>query len=484
MNFISPDFLIFFPVVYGIYLALAKRHRAQNLLLLGTSYFFYAWFDWRFCGLLLVSTLLDFYIALVMYNVDRTAVGRNAAATVDLRKISLLISLATQLGILATFKYYDFFVLSARTALHGVGLDLPLPLLQAVLPAGISFYTFQTLSYVIDVYDRKIAPTTSLVNFGAYVAYFPHLVAGPIQRAKQLLVKIEEPRHLTAETILSGFYLALYGYVVKVVLADNMAIIVDEHFRNVRATGADIVLGTYAFAFQIYGDFLGYTSIARGISRMMGIEMTLNFRLPYFAIDPSDFWRRWHIALSTWLRDYLYIRLGGNRLGTARTYVNLMIAMALGGLWHGAGGNFVLWGVYHGLLLCLFLPWRRGKPREEGLQHAASGFYLWLRVILYFQLTCFGWLIFRAHGIHDVYDKLGLVLLHTRLADFDMASAARVCAYALPFMAFELYQYRTDRLEPWAAWSAPARVGWVALILVIISVLKPPYQSPFIYFQF
>lgn len=263
-----------------------------------------------------------------------------------------------------------------------------------------------------------------------------------------------------------------------------MAIFVNDHFRKVHATGANVLLGTYAFAFQIYGDFLGYTSIARGISRMMGIEMTLNFRLPYFAIDPSDFWRRWHIALSTWLRDYLYIRLGGNRLGTARTYVNLMVAMALGGLWHGAGANFVLWGVYHGALLCLFLPWRRHRPAEDDLRHSGAGAGVWLRMFIFFNLTCVGWVIFRSAGIQDLHDKIGLLLFHIRISDFDLPTVARALAFIVPFMGFELYQYMTNRLEPWAAWPAPVRIAWVALVLVVISVLKPPYQSPFIYFQF
>jgi len=330
MTFNSFQFFVFLPVVLGTYWLLRRRHH-QNLLLLVASYVFYGWWDYRFLSLLAISTVADFAIAQAM---NRTESDR-------IRRRWLFASLGVNLGILGFFKYFNFFVDSAVSVLNSLGLSAHAPTLSIVLPVGISFYSFQTLSYAFDVYRRRLPAERNIITFGLYVAFFPQLVAGPIERAQRLLPQFQAERHRPSPMeVWSGSWLILIGLFKKIVLADGLAMVVQDRFTDPTGHGAlSLLLGVYAFSIQIYGDFSGYSSIARGTSRLFGIELMRNFEQPYLSTNITQFWRTWHISLSTWLMDYLYIPLGGSQRGRRRTYINLMLTMLLGGLWHGAGGR-------------------------------------------------------------------------------------------------------------------------------------------------
>ena len=392
MVFNSLHFVWFFVIVYTLYRALP--HRAQNWLLLAASYYFYAAWDWRFLGLLVGSTAVDYTCARLL--------GR--ATSPSRRRALLAVSIGFNLTLLGFFKYFNFFAENLHVMFGALGWQVDFVTLRVLLPIGISFYTFVTMSYVIDVYREEVQPERNFVDFAVFVAYFPHLVAGPILRATTLLPQIEAPRRITSEQMRDGVWLIAWGYFQKVFVADNLASLANTVFDpNAHHTGVNVLLGAYAFAFQIYGDFAGYSNIARGTSKLMGIELPENFRFPYFVRTPQQFWRHWHITLSTWLRDYLYIPLGGNR-GTAwQTGQNLFVTMVLGGLWHGAAWTFVLWGIYQGLLLIAYraadaADWMRAVIRGD---NALARTVSWA---LMFHLTCFGWLIFRARSATQIAD--------------------------------------------------------------------------------
>src|ERR1051326_4831358 len=388
MLFNSLPFVAFFVVVYALYVIL--NHRWQNALLLIASYFFYGSWDWRFLGLMLFSTTMDYWFGLLL---GRTEDERK-------RRAVLIISISVNLGILFVFKYFNFFAGSLDRVLSHFALHLGVRVLNVVLPLGISFYTFHNISYIVDIYRRRVEPARRFEEFALYVALFPQLIAGPIARPAHLLPQIQKPRFISYDILRRGAWLILLGYFKKVVLADNMAPFTARLFDNPHAMhGTEVLLGLYAFAFQIYGDFSGYSDIARGLSNLMGFELALNFERPYFAANPAEFWRRWHISLSTWLRDYLYIPLGGNREGTRRTSRNPLITMFLGGLWHGAAWHYVAWGVFHGLLL-----WVRAAPTPAlaRLSFLRDGVGRALSVFVFFHITCFGWLLFVVKGLPDV----------------------------------------------------------------------------------
>ncbi len=340
MLFNSTTFWFFFAIVFSTYAVLSRRW--QNGLLLVASYVFYGWWDYRFLVLMLASTVFDYVVGLKL--------ATNSFPTARRRWITA--SLVGNLGLLGCFKYFNFFLDSTRSVLELMGFHADLWTLSIILPAGISFYTFQSLSYTIDIYRGHIQPARNFWDFALSVSFFPHLVAGPIQRADSLLRQIERPRSMTWDGWCEGSALVLIGLFKKMAIADMLAPLVERTFsRPEQCSSLILLFGVYCFAVQIYADFSGYTDIARGVARFMGFELMINFNQPYFAADITDFWRRWHISLSTWLRDYLYISLGGNRHGTLRTYRNLMLTMVLGGLWHGAAWTFVVWGALHGLYL-------------------------------------------------------------------------------------------------------------------------------------
>ena len=392
MVFNSLHFVWFFVVVYALYRVLP--HRAQNWLLLVASYYFYAAWDWRFLGLLVASTLVD-------YTCGRALAASHTPAA---RRTLLCLSLGFNLMLLGFFKYFNFFADSLYGVFGALGWQLDFVTVRVLLPVGISFYTFVTMSYVIDVYRREITPTRDLLDFAVFVAFFPHLVAGPILRASRLLPQIATPRTVSREQVRDGLWLIAWGFFQKVFVADNLASLANMVFDPAaQPTGVNVLLGAYAFAFQIYGDFAGYSNIARGTSKLMGIELIENFRFPYFVRTPQEFWRHWHISLSTWLRDYLYIPLGGSRGSAARTNLNLLLTMVLGGLWHGAAWTFVLWGVYHGVLLIAF----RAADRVRTFHAWVASPRALARILswaLMFHLTCYGWLIFRARSARQLIE--------------------------------------------------------------------------------
>ncbi len=469
MRFDSFVFPVFYLAVLALYWS-ARSVRRQNAVVLGASYLFYGWWDWRFLLLIYISTIVDFVVGKRL-----EATGKPGA-----RKRLVLTSIVTNLGILGVFKYFDFFVTSAVDALEGLGVGANAPLLRVILPVGISFYTFQTLGYTIDVFRRKQRAERSLLNFACYVAFFPQLVAGPIERASRLLPQFSVPRTLDESRFRSGLTLLTFGLVKKVAIADNMAPMVDYVYGLPagEASAPLIVAGTLAFAFQIYADFSGYSDIARGTARLMGFELCVNFDKPYVAMSPSDFWRRWHISLSQWLRDYLYIPLGGNRSDEVRTYRNLMATMVLGGLWHGAAWNFVVWGFYHGALLCVyrvarFDHWIRERGRLTRVVAAA----------IFFVFTLYGWLLFRATAPGQVE---GFTLaLFGGWGQMAVAGAILgvVMYFAMPLVAHHALSSGLggEKWEPRNPWA------WRTAILAVIvygALHTRASETAFIYFQF
>jgi len=471
--FNSFHFAVFFLVVYALYRSVP--HRAQNWLLLVASYYFYGSWDWRFLALLLASTGIDYLCAIY---ID----GRQDPRQ---RRRALLVSLGFNLSMLGFFKYFNFFAGSLQVLLRRVGIEADYATLNIVLPVGISFYTFITMSYVIDVYRRDIAPCRNLRDFALFVAYFPHLVAGPILRADWLLPQITRPRRIRAEQVRDALWLILWGFFKKVFVADNLAHVADAVFnRPGPATGLEVLVGVYAFAFQIYGDFSGYSDIARGTSLLMGIELNVNFRFPYFVRSASAFWQHWHISLSTWLRDYLYIPLGGNRFGSARTKRNLAITMLLGGLWHGAAWTYVLWGAYQGALLMAFrtgAEWIERHP-QRWIDRP------WARVagvLLMFQLTCYGWLIFRAHSVTQLASFTASLLgMHGGSSPIVANGVWQLVFFAGPLLLFHAYEARRDDLKAIFTLRPVARYA-ICLALLYATVLWGEFGGgEFIYFRF
>jgi alginate O-acetyltransferase complex protein AlgI len=470
MLFNSFHFWFFLGAVLLLYRALP--HRGQNRMLLLASYVFYGAWDWRFLSLIWISTLVD-YVA-----------GRAIAGTPPgrSRRAWLLASLAVNLGLLGVFKYYGWFSRELADLLGTFGLSPPLPALELVLPVGISFYTFQTLSYTIDVYRGHTSACRNLPDFALYVAFFPQLVAGPIERSARLLPQMLRPRRPTGEDFRAGTHEVMLGLFKKVVVADNMAPIVDTVFAKDPSTltGAECLVGLYAFAFQIYGDFSGYSSIAKGVARWMGIDIMTNFDMPYLATSPRDFWRRWHISLSTWLRDYLYVPLGGNRRSRLATYRNLILTMLLGGLWHGAAWTFVAWGLFHGAWLALHRLWDDRRPRRG----PASPWARTVSVFLTFHAVCLGWLLFRAESLAQVWGMLAAMGTNPAATPFALAAFATVAFFVLPLFVYEAWMHRRRDGEPGPAEGWRVRGLVYAYCALMLLFFPPPVSHEFIYFQF
>ncbi len=469
MTFNSWPFVLFIFPVLGVYYLLP--HRAQNRWLLLASYVFYGAWDWRFLGLIWLSTGVDYLIGQGIH--QATDKGR--------RKRLLCISLLSNLGLFGLFKYFNFFVDSASSFLTFIGLPAPHSSLQFILPIGISFYTFQTLSYTIDIYRGTLKPCRSFPDFALFVAFFPQLVAGPIERAKRLIPQIEQQRSVTGTQVAEGAWLVLWGFFKKLVIADNLARYVDPVYSSPgEAHLLLLLLATYAFAYQIYCDFSGYTDIARGLAKMMGFELMKNFDQPFLAASPAEFWRRWHISLSTWLRDYLYIPLGGNRGGIRIMYRNLFLTMLLGGLWHGAAWNFVIWGIFHGVLLILYRHFGDSSKRAEG----GLSFRRVMAVVWMFHLTCVGWWLFRINGLADIA-ALGHMLPRGFIFDGDCAMLLFVVtAAACMIWPIEWWSSKSDDPRGRWGWNLVGGPVLVSVMLLAIVVLTPPSVGGFIYFQF
>jgi alginate O-acetyltransferase complex protein AlgI len=450
-------FLLFFPVVYGLFRVLPVR--ARPWLLLPASLLFYGWWDWRFLGLLLLTSIVDWGVA------------RAIAASEDprRRKALVTVSVVLNLTVLGTFKYLGFFARELDAVLATLGVHGALPVLEVALPVGLSFYTFQAMAYTIDVYRRDTEEVRSLPRFLLFISFFPQLVAGPIERARDLAPQLRELRGPSREQLAEGLQLMVWGYVKKVVVADNLAPLVTTAFDMPNPSGFQVLLGAYAFTWQIYCDFSGYSDIARGVAKWLGVELTVNFDLPFFAASPRELWQRWHITLSRWLRDYLYIPLGGNRHHASR---NLLVTMLLGGLWHGANWTYLVWGAWHGLALAAQRRWPVRLPRI-------------LAVPLMFHFTCLGFVIFRLHTMFQLPSLVRAVAAGVTPSATDLALARLFVLLVIPVVVLEAALVRRGGAAafplafPRVVQGVVAVAGFVAVI-----VLGATYGQEFIYFQF
>ncbi len=474
MAFNSIPFGVFLTVAFFVFWALQRSQRARVTWLLAASYFFYGCWNARYLGLIVFSTLLDYWVGARLHRETRPA----------RRRAWLSVSLVGNLGVLATFKYYDFFAESLVTLLARFDLSISPPLLDVLLPVGISFYTFQTLSYTIDIYRGKLEPAESLLEFAVFVAFFPQLVAGPIVRAKQFLPQFRRLPTLTPERLGTGLALILKGLFKKIVIADFLAKrLVDPVFAGPEAYGAaDTWLSIYAYALQLYGDFSGYTDIAMGSARLIGFELPENFRAPYASRTLQDFWQRWHITLSTWLRDYLYIPLGGSRVGPVRTYVNLSMVAFVAGLWHGAHWTLVAWGGMHGIGLALTRLYQRWREGHRG-PAPPPGFALGvLQRALTFHFVAASMILFRGGNWTTITEIVqGLFRFDGGPRLLTVATAAVIAVGYLTHFAPMSWKDRVlQRFGTWPGW---AQGIVLALVLALFQSLSLE-SDPFIYFQF
>lgn len=471
MLFDTPIYFVFLAVIVLLYWSL--KHRRQNILLLAASYFFYGWWDWRFLGLILISTTVDYYCA------------RSIRSSEDprRRRLLLIFSVAVNLSFLGVFKYFNFFADSLHTALQTLGFnDVPMVALRILLPPGISFYTFQELAYIVDVYNRRLEPAKSFLDYALFISFFPHLVAGPIQRPAHLLPQVQNPRRFQPDAVFNGIVLILSGLFRKCVVADNCALLANAAFGGQLGEPSlfIVALGAYAFAWQIYGDFSGYSDIARGSAQLMGFHFMLNFRQPYLATSLQDFWRRWHISLSTWLRDYLYIPLGGSRHGEAKTQRNLMATMLLGGLWHGANWTFVVWGALHGAGLSLG---RLGSRATNAVESERSWWRSWAFRIATFHLVCLTWIFFRAASVGDALAFLSGIATVSWRPEF-FGAFSMLAFFTLPLFLMDLLLEARGEEYPLAAAIEPYRVAVACSFLLAVTLFSGSQINAFIYFQF
>ncbi|MDA3817094.1 MAG: MBOAT family protein [Prolixibacteraceae bacterium] len=410
MLFNSIDFAIFLPIVFFLYWFVANKNlKLQNYLIVVASYTFYGWWDWRFLSLILFSTLVDYSVGRRLLNEEN----------ISKRKILLWVSILVNLGFLGFFKYYNFFLDNFVSAFSFFGTPINAQGLNIILPVGISFYTFQTLSYTIDVYKRKLEPTKDFIAFSAFVSFFPQLVAGPIERATNLLPQFYKKRTFEYNKAVDGLRQILWGLFKKIVIADNSARIANEIFNNsADYSGSTLVIGALFFTFQIYGDFSGYSDIAIGTSRLFGFNLKQNFAFPYFSRDIAEFWRRWHISLSTWFRDYLYIPLGGSRGGTWMKVRNTFAIFIVSGFWHGANWTFIVWGALNALY---FLPLLLLNKNRQNTNTVAQGKYLptlkeFYQMGITFSLTVLAWVFFRAENIGHALNYLSTIFSKSLLS--------------------------------------------------------------------
>jgi D-alanyl-lipoteichoic acid acyltransferase DltB (MBOAT superfamily) len=465
MLFNSYIFFIFLALVFTVFMALKKNHKARVLWILLASYVFYGYWEWKFLSLILISTFVDFFTGIKVEESD-TKTGK---------KKWLMVSLITNLGILAYFKYANFFIDSFNDLFQQIGLNFYQPALNIVLPVGISFYTFQTMSYTIDVYRGKSRAERDFSNFALFVTFFPQLVAGPIERADHILKQFKEKFYPTKVQIQEGIHLIIFGLFKKVMIGDTLARIVDEIYTQPDAYNSlELTAAVILFGFQIYADFSGYSQIARGTSKLLGVELMKNFNQPYLSVTITDFWRRWHMSLSSWLRDYLYISLGGNRVG--RTKLNLFLTMLLGGLWHGANWTFVVWGFLHGMYLSI-------HKFFMGLSIPMPKVLAWL--ITQFAVY-YAWLYFRANSIADAFT------IQKRILEFE--TSAEGWFLMQTSLVVGILLYAIDRFENKSGYDSafryhiknPAVTYGILSAMAFISFLYM-FQNkslPFIYFQF
>jgi alginate O-acetyltransferase complex protein AlgI len=471
MIFTQPVFFAFFALTFGVHWAL-ENARSRKLWLLAMSYVFYGYWDVRFVGLIVLCTVFDYAIGLLLARTD--APGRRHAL--------IAASLCMNLGLLGFFKYYGFFVDSALALLKSLDFRVSIPLLKVVLPAGISFFTFQTMSYTIDVYRRQLEPQRNFLDFALFVGFFPQLVSGPIVRASQFLPQLTMPRVLANVDVRRALALFAVGYFKKACVADNIAAAIDPVFNHPTSyTGAERTLSALLYSVQIYCDFSGYTDMALGAAALLGYELAVNFRAPYFSVSVREFWQRWHISLSTWLRDYLYIPLGGNRGGAVYAARNMMITMLLGGLWHGANWTFILWGFLHGAALAVHRLWL-SRPRARASAAPAPSWKTGLSWLATFSWVVLCFTIFRCPNIHSAFEFLIVRTARGRTVgpslDWWVVIALLAAAHYFCFRHREAIKRQVVSLPDLAFY--PALGGAAALLLS----LTPAKAAPFIYFQF
>ena len=478
MLFNSIDFAIFLPIVFILYWFVTAKHlKLQNLLLVGASYFFYAFWDWRFLSLIVFSTVLDFTVGLLLEKENNQ--GR--------RKLYLLISVVVNLGFLGFFKYFNFFLENFIEVYSLFGMSLRASSLQIILPVGISFYTFQTMSYTIDVYRKNLKPTKNFIAFSAFVSFFPQLVAGPIERAAQFLPQFYVKRKFDKENAVRGLRQILWGLFKKVVIADNCAVYANEIFNNYPDySGSTLILGAVFFTFQIYCDFSGYSDIAIGTSRLFGFNLMKNFSYPYFSRDIGEFWRRWHISLSSWFRDYLYIPLGGSRGGVLSKIRNIFIIFIVSGFWHGANWTFVIWGALNAIyfLPLLLREKNRGNMGIVASESSLPSFKELRQILFTFSLSVFAWIFFRSDSIGDSLCFLNGLLTRSFFS-MPIIFPKRVIAFIGVLVIVEWWGRREEfaidmlhrRMKPFARW-----IFYYCLLFSILWLGGE--EQEFIYFQF
>ncbi len=489
MLFNSTGFAIFFVIVFFCYWFLTSKNlKLQNILLFVASYYFYASWDYRFLFLLAFSTLLDYYTGIKM--ADTSNKSR--------RKFWLILSVSINLGFLGIFKYYNFFVSSFADGLQLLGAHPNFTTLNVILPIGISFYTFHGLSYVLDIYKDRIKPERNFIDYSVFVCFFPLLVAGPIERATHLLPQVKKVRHFNYLHVIDGLRQILWGLFQKVVIADNCAEYVNLIFNHSGIySGSTHVIGAILFAFQIYCDFSGYSNIALGVARLLGIELLRNFAFPYFSRDIAEFWRRWHISLTTWFRDYLYIPLGGSKGGIWMKIKNIFIIFLVSGFWHGANWTFIIWGILNAIY---FLPLMLLNKNRNNLETIAQGKYLpgvkeFLSMILTFSLTVFAWIFFRAKSVGDAFKYISEMFSKslftmprvpvTSILTTPFMPGAILFVMLIGFIMIEWFGRENAYAIEKTGLNWPRSIRWCgyyALILLIF-VLSGSKQQ-FIYFQF
>ena len=482
MLFNSIDFAIFLPIVFILYWFVTNNNlKLQNFLIVSASYVFYGWWNWRFLSLILFSTLVDFSIGL----------GLSKQKNQNKRKILLWISLIVNLGLLGFFKYYNFFLENLTTAFMFFGKPINIQGLNIILPVGISFYTFQTLSYSIDIYNRKIEPTKDFIAFSAFVSFFPQLVAGPIERASHLLPQFYTKRKFDYTKAVDGMRQILWGLFKKIVIADNCAEYVNLIFNNSsNYSGSTLILGALFFTFQIYGDFSGYSDIAIGTARLFGFDLMQNFAFPYFSRDIAEFWRRWHISLSTWFRDYLYIPLGGSRGGTGMKIRNTFVIFIVSGFWHGANWTFIVWGALNAIY---FLPLLLTKNNRKNLDTVAKGknfptlkeFFF---MLITFCLTVLTWIFFRAENIGLAISYISKIFSPSLISIPAFEGKAGAFTAIILIILFIVIEWN-GREQQYAIagfglkWKRLFRWTFYSIIISAIYIFSVEGQQ-FIYFQF
>ncbi len=483
MLFNSIDFALFLPIVFLLYWFIARKdYKLQNLVTVLAGYIFYGWWDWRFLSLILFSTLVDYSVSLAIHQ------SKNQQR----RKILLWTSLAVNLGFLGFFKYFNFFLDNFVAAFSFFGTEISSNSLQIILPVGISFYTFQTLSYTIDVYRKQLEPTKDFIAFSAFVSFFPQLVAGPIERAKNLLPQFYTARTFDYQNAVDGLRQILWGLFKKVVIADNCAHFANMIFNNSDAySGSTLVLGAVFFTFQIYGDFSGYSDIAIGTSRLFGINLSRNFAFPYFSRDIAEFWRRWHISLSTWFRDYLYIPLGGSRGGTSMRIRNTFIIFIVSGFWHGANWTFIIWGALNAVY---FLPLLLTKNNRNHIDIVAKDRFFpsireFFQIILTFTLTVFAWIFFRAENLAHALTYIGDIFNHKLFGPFHSRFTGKINPLLCLLLFFIIIEWLGREEEHALAklgdrWIRPLRWTFYGFLIFLFGMYMQTEKTPFIYFQF